>query len=53
LLAIGIEGLQLGGAALWVTQLFNGAALVVAVGASELSKRNYRWLRWLRPGRAK
>jgi ribose transport system permease protein len=52
LLAVGIEGLQLIGASLWVTQLFNGAALVVAVGASELSKRRNLSVRgWLQARR--
>jgi ribose transport system permease protein len=32
LLATGVKGLQLAGAADWVTDLFNGVALVVAVG---------------------
>jgi ribose transport system permease protein len=34
LLATGVKGLQLAGAADWVTDLFNGVALVVAVGLS-------------------
>lgn len=43
LVAIGIKGLQLGGVDLWVTNLFNGAALIVAVAGSELSKRSFRF----------
>lgn len=39
LLAIGIKGLQLAGVELWITNLFNGAALIVAVAGSELSKK--------------
>jgi len=38
-LATGINGLQLLGAAGYVQQLFYGAALVIAVGLSQLSKR--------------
>jgi ribose transport system permease protein len=34
LLATGVKGLQLAGAADWVTDLFNGVALVIAVGLS-------------------
>jgi ribose transport system permease protein len=34
LLATGVKGLQLAGAASWVTDLFNGLALIVAVGLS-------------------
>jgi ribose transport system permease protein len=34
LLATGVKGLQLGGAPAWVTDLFNGLALIVAVGLS-------------------
>jgi ribose transport system permease protein len=40
LLAIGIKGLQLAGVNLWVTDLFDGAALIIAVAASELSKKS-------------
>lgn len=43
LLAVGIKGLQLGGVDLWITNLFNGAALIVAVAGSELSKRNFNF----------
>jgi ribose transport system permease protein len=34
LLATGVKGLQLAGAADWVTDLFNGLALIIAVGLS-------------------
>jgi len=37
LLATGVKGLQLMGNQLWVTDLFNGLALLVAVGAAVLS----------------
>ncbi|GAA3942380.1 ABC transporter permease [Actinomadura viridis] len=39
LLAIGVKGLQLNGNQLWVTDLFNGAALLAAVSAALLSGR--------------
>lgn len=39
LLAVGIKGLQLTGADQWVTELFYGVALVVAVAAASLSKQ--------------
>jgi ribose transport system permease protein len=39
LLATGVKGLQLVGAAAWVTDLFNGIALMVAVGMSVVSQR--------------
>jgi ribose transport system permease protein len=44
-LAVGVKGLQLAGAALWVTELFNGAALIVAVSAASLSRQGFgsRW----------
>jgi ribose transport system permease protein len=31
-LAVGVKGLQLGGAPTWIPELFNGAALILAVG---------------------
>jgi ribose transport system permease protein len=31
-LATGVKGLQLGGAPIWIPDLFNGAALLLAVG---------------------
>lgn len=51
LIAVGIKGLQLGGVDLWITSLFNGAALIVAVAGSELSKKSLN-LRRLRRSRA-
>jgi ribose transport system permease protein len=39
LLATGVKGLQLVGAASWVTNLFNGLALIVAVGMSVVGQR--------------
>jgi len=39
LLATGVKGLQLVGAESWVTSLFNGLALMVAVGMSVVGKR--------------
>lgn len=39
LLATGSTGLQLAGAASWVSYVFNGAALVIAVGVSGMQER--------------
>jgi ribose transport system permease protein len=39
LLATGVKGLQLIGSQLWVTDLFNGLALVVAVGVAVTAQR--------------
>jgi ribose transport system permease protein len=39
LLAVGTTGLQLAGAANWVTDVFNGAALVLAVTFANLASR--------------
>lgn len=39
LLAVGTDGLQLAGAADWVTNVFNGAALVLAVTLAQLASR--------------
>jgi ribose transport system permease protein len=39
LLATGVEGLQLAGGQLWITDLFNGVALVTAVSIAVLSAR--------------
>ncbi|MFC4048083.1 ABC transporter permease [Actinomadura syzygii] len=39
LLAVGVKGLQLNGNQLWVTDLFNGVALLAAVSAALLSGR--------------
>lgn len=38
LLAVGIKGLQLAGAENWVTNLFNGLALIIAVSAANLGR---------------
>lgn len=38
-LAIGVYGLELAGAPLWLPNLFNGAALLVAVGVSRWQRR--------------
>ncbi|WCB91770.1 Ribose import permease protein RbsC [Baekduia alba] len=35
LLALGVKGLQLGGAPVWIPDLFNGAALLLAVGLAK------------------
>lgn len=42
LLVVGITGLQLLGAQQWVTDVFNGGALVVAVTVSQLASRRVR-----------
>ncbi len=42
LLGTGIQGLNLVGADLWTTDLFNGVALLVAVGVSLLLERKYK-----------
>jgi ribose transport system permease protein len=42
LLATGVKGLQLAGAASWVEPLFNGTALLVAVAVAMLSAKNRR-----------
>jgi ribose transport system permease protein len=39
LLATGVKGLQLAGAASWVTDLFNGVALIIAVSLSLVEQR--------------
>lgn len=41
-LAAGIKGLQLVGAPIWITELFNGLALLLAVGLSKFSKTSRR-----------
>lgn len=38
-LAVGVKGLQLGGAPTWVPDLFNGVALLVAVGLAQAQSR--------------
>ncbi len=42
LLATGVKGLQLAGSQLWVTDLFNGIALVGAVSVAVISQRRRR-----------
>jgi ribose transport system permease protein len=42
LLATGVQGLQLVGAPVWVTDLFDGAALIVAVALAARAARNNR-----------
>jgi len=37
-LAIGVEGLELGGAPVWMPDLFNGVALLLAVGFAQLQR---------------
>ena len=37
-LAVGVKGLQLAGAPVWIPDLFNGAALLLAVGLANLEK---------------
>jgi ribose transport system permease protein len=37
-LAVGVQGLELAGAAVWLPNLFNGAALLIAVGFAQLQK---------------
>jgi ribose transport system permease protein len=46
-LAIGVKGLQLVGAAFWVPDLFNGVALIIAVGVSG-ALETFAGLRWRR-----
>lgn len=38
-LSVGVKGLQLAGASFWVPSLFNGAALIIAVGLTRLRGR--------------
>lgn len=45
LLATGVTGLQLAGAEEWVTSLFNGVALIVAVGLAAVAGRVQLWRR--------
>jgi ribose transport system permease protein len=39
-LATGVKGLQLAGAPIWLPSLFNGVALLVAVGATKYTRRS-------------
>ncbi|MFJ2160539.1 ABC transporter permease [Streptomyces sp. NPDC087856] len=41
-LAIGVKGLQLGGAPVWIPDLFNGVALILAVGLARFQRRSTR-----------
>lgn len=41
-LAVGVKGLQLGGAPVWIPDLFNGVALILAVGMSRLQRTSRR-----------
>ncbi len=52
LLAVGVRGLNLIGAAFWVTDLFNGLALILAVGLATSSARRgaVSRRRWRRAG---
>jgi len=49
-LAIGVKGLQLGGAASWVSELFNGVALLLAVSLARLQglRTKVQWRRFAR-----
>jgi ribose transport system permease protein len=53
-LAAGVKGLELVGAPFWVKNIFNGAALIVAVGFAMHQRRGFgdrqggRWRRLLR-----
>lgn len=38
-LATGVKGLQLAGAPVWIPDLFNGVALLIAVGVAQLERR--------------
>jgi ribose transport system permease protein len=55
-LATGVKGLQLAGAPVWIPDLFNGAALLLAVGLAKYEATAgragavRRLLRWDRPG---
>jgi ribose transport system permease protein len=41
-LATGVKGLQLGGAPIWIPDLFNGVALLLAVGMAQLQRGSGR-----------
>lgn len=41
-LAIGVKGLQLGGAPVWIPDLFNGLALLLAVGLARFQRQTTR-----------
>ena len=40
-LAVGVKGLQLAGAPVWIPDLFNGGALLLAVGLANFEKVNH------------
>jgi len=42
LIEVGVDGLQLWGASAWVSQVFYGGALLIAVGAARLAANSYR-----------
>jgi ribose transport system permease protein len=55
-LAVGVKGLQLAGAPVWIPDLFNGAALLLAVGMSKYqrtARRSAAVARILRRGQAR
>ena len=55
-LAVGVKGLQLAGAPVWIPDLFNGAALLIAVGMSKYqrtARRSAAVARILRRGGAR
>jgi ribose transport system permease protein len=55
-LAVGVKGLQLAGAPVWIPDLFNGAALLIAVGMSKYqrtARRSAAVARILRRGEAR
>ena len=41
-LAVGVKGLQLAGAPVWIPDLFNGVALLVAVGLARWDRTSGR-----------
>jgi ribose transport system permease protein len=52
LLGMGVQGIQLVGGELWVTSLFNGLALIVAVSAVLVLERVRRWREKAKTARA-
>ncbi|MEN3280880.1 MAG: ribose transport system permease protein [Solirubrobacteraceae bacterium] len=52
-LAIGVKGLQLAGAPIWLPDLFNGVALAIAVGLARWRRRPRPAARARRSGRAR
>ncbi|MGY2876184.1 ribose transport system permease protein [Marmoricola sp. URHA0025 HA25] len=53
-LAVGVKGLQLIGAPFWLSEMFNGVALLVSVGIASrtIRSRRKRWSNGARPRRA-